>query len=195
MKERTPKSNGATALLTDRIKRWPLGESAAAWSLNILLPVAPTLDESLRIASQDWDAEVVEFYVVDIPNRRRSGLKLQLVKGRPIHLEGLHELQFAVHTDPDHRFHWRVTELSTGSAITSVKSTEAEAIASASGVCERYGADGVIRTLLSARERLAAAFANREAAPQRLTPVARGTAEILKGLGVDVEPGDLMERG
>lgn len=180
--------------LLDRIKKTPIGDGAAAWSLNVLLPVAPSLEESLRIASQDWDGETVEFYVTDVGKRGKS-VALHLVTGKPIHLEGLSDFMFAVHTDTDHRFHWRVTEISTGSAVTGMKPTEELAITAVTGICAKYGTEGVMTTVLSTRDQLAAAFANQDSVPPRLTPIERGTAEILRELGIDAKAGDFMEGG
>jgi hypothetical protein len=179
------------AYLLDQVRRRAIGGGGFCWDLTCHLPVAPTIEESLRIAMQDWDAESVEFYITDCT--KKGSISLSLVSGKPVHIEGIPDLMLVVHTDEDHRYRWRVTEVSSGCAMSKPQSSEQDALDAVQRAVSRYGADGIRTVIRNVIEGQVEAFKNGEAFPSTLTPVAPTEAATLQAHGVDAKVGDLMQ--
>lgn len=182
-------SSRITEFLLGLIRRRPVGHDANLWELNCLLPIAPTLEESLRIVSQNWDMETVDFYISDVS--QKHGQRLMLVQGRPVHIEGLSSLMFAVHTDKDHRFPWRVTELSTGAAMSKPQPGEKEALDAVQKALNRFGVDYFMRSIQNLREQQAESFQRNELLTSPIGVVSPEEANKIQSVGLPAEPGDL----
>jgi hypothetical protein len=181
---------GIAAYLMDQVRRRPIGNSAFVWELAISLPIAPSIEESLRIAMQDWEGESVDLYATE---RHRDGtVTLSLIRGKPIAFPEMPEAMMAVFTDVHHRFHWRVTEASAGSAMSGPQATEEDAINAAKRGIERFGADGVRAAFRNCRDVLVTAFQRGACVPSAVGFVSPSEAATLQALGVQVETGDCM---
>lgn len=112
--------------------------------------------ESLRIATQDWSNEEVDFYMT---STTRTGVtSLALCRGNPIYVERLPESRFVVHTDKDHRFKWRATDVSSGLSIPKRGDDRKFAIAELERAIDRYGVARFRAMLASSRDGLASVF-------------------------------------
>jgi hypothetical protein len=180
------------AFFLDSVRKRAAGQQAYCWDLNLRLPIAPTIEESLRIVMQDWDADEVEHYIVGI--KKNGERNLELVRGKPVLLEGVSDFLFAVHTDEDHRFRWRVSEVSSGSAMSMPHASEQEAIEAAKKGLARFGRAGLQNAIDNARDGLVAAFARKTVMPSVIHPVGPEEAQVLKRVGVQSDVGDLMFR-
>lgn len=153
------------AFLRDQIRRRPIGEGAALWNLDVLLPLAPSVEEALRIAMQHWDGETVEFYICDNVKRAEHP-RLVLVKGQPVTIDGVGELCFGAYTDVDHRYRWSVTEISTGMALTGPKASFEEAVGAAAAAVKKSGAGSFIDLIRTTHRQMSYRFENSDFSSQ-----------------------------
>lgn len=153
-------------ILIELVLRRPIGRGIAMWDINTALPIAPTIEKSLAILAQDWDGDIVSFYRTD--HDKKNMRTLVETTGKPVRLEDLNGVFFVLHTDHDDRFRWRVTEISSGCAMSKPKASEKDALDALTRVKKQYGAEGIIRIIEDSRKAMQREFAANGGIPETL---------------------------
>lgn len=111
-------------------------QGARIFDLDLALPPAKSIEESLDLARRPFiNGKAATSCFVPLRGKRSA---VRMVACEPVAVKGYEGFKFGVHLEPDHRFRWHVTELSTGASITGHCPTREAAIAKAT---ERLGKD------------------------------------------------------
>lgn len=137
--------------LIERFHSAPISEeSYRIFDAQISLPPAKTIEESIDLARQPFVMGSAQTACWVSITKKRS--RLTVAPCEPVVFEGFEAFRFGVHLEPGNRFRWHVTELSSGSSLTSHCPTRESAIAKASERLSKETAKSLKQKLDHGRE-------------------------------------------
>lgn len=103
--------------LLDQVTSAPIdSEGARIFDLKLALPPARTIEESIDLARRPFvlGRAITACFTPIIKQRS----KVTTVACEPVELARHPGFRYGLHREPGHRFHWQVTEFSTGAVVT-----------------------------------------------------------------------------